>query len=93
MKKNPQIDNLLEIANTSSKGEFATVAINATDKLDYDPSANSFYFRFSHNGSCGTIIQSIDTPSVFAFQIHKYNDNAPYLEINLGNITSILYFT
>ena len=101
MKKNPQFKKLLDIAERICDGSANIIAKSSVeyspDSLHYNPHTKTFLYEyFRHEGFqpilTGSILQREDGICPFTFHIHEYNGKPPYLEINLGNITSILYF-
>ena len=101
MKKNPQFDRLSTIANDICKSSFSIIASNRSeplqDSLSYDPYTKTYtfeFFRFNDKelSTKGIISVHEDSCAPFLFTIHDYNENPPYIEINLGKITSILHF-
>lgn len=101
MKKNPQFQQLLSIANRICKDGPTIIARSdkeySPDTLHYNPRTNTFLYEyFRHEGlqpvSTGSILQREEGICPFTFHIHEYNGKPPYLEINLGNIISILHF-
>lgn len=101
MKKNPQFKKLLDIAERICNGSANIIATSSTeysfDSLHYNPRTKTFLYEYSrHEGvqpiSTGSILQREDGICPFTFHIHEYNEKPPYLEINLGKITSILHF-
>lgn len=101
MKKNPQFKKLLDIAERICNGSANIIATSSAahspDSLRYNPRTKTFLYEYSrYEGSQsisdGSILQREDGICPFTFHIHEYNGKPPYLEINLGNITSILHF-
>lgn len=97
MKKNPQFSTLLNLSEERCNGATNIVAKGSQEALHYTPRTNTFLYEYNRGNklsptSSGSILQSPNDPCPFTFHIHEYNNQPPYLEINLGNITSILHF-
>lgn len=100
MKKNPQFNKLLELVKERCKSDINIIAVseNQNDILLYIPNRDEFIFDYNRfNGfqnvvSHGRIEYRVNSVCPFIFHIHEYDNKPPYLEINLGNIISILHF-
>lgn len=99
MNKNPQFNKFLSLVKERCKNDINIIAVseNEADTLTYIPRRNEFIFDYKRfNGfemsSHGRIEHLANGTCPYTFHIHEYNGKSPYLEINLGGITSILHF-
>lgn len=99
MKKNPQFNKLLSFVKERCKNDINIIAVseNEADTLIYIPSRNEFIFDYKRFGeaeisSHGRVEHLVNGVCPYTFHIHEYNGKPPYLEINLGSVTSILHF-
>lgn len=99
MKKNPQFNKFLSLVKERCKDDINIIAVseNEADTLIYIPKRNEFIFDYKRFNkfeisSHGRIEHLADGVCPYTFHIHEYNGKPPYLEINFGNIISILHF-
>lgn len=102
MKKNYQFQQLLTLTKErcNSENELQLIAENELSRLYFLPSKNMFIYSWNRiinndpNLICESSVQQhIDDSCSFNYHIHEYNGQPPYLEICIGNLTSILHFT